>query len=52
MKQNLFCKWFGHKFIESANNNLYTVRTCIRCGAIMKLYHHKEDTNVIKRIRY
>lgn len=52
MKQNLFCKWFGHKFIETATNNLYTVRTCVRCGATMKFYKHNEPANAIKRIKY
>jgi len=51
MKENLFCKWFGHKFVKTIDNRLYYVKTCTRCGKLEKHYYKQEDANIVKRTK-
>ena len=54
MAEKLACKMFGHKCIKTADNKLYYVMTCTRCGFMQKYYHTKDNktTNAIKPIKY
>ena len=48
--ENLICKFKGHQFIKTADNKLYYVQTCVRCGIVKKIYYHPADANV-KKVR-
>ena len=47
-KKNIFCKWFGHKYVKTVDNRLYYIDTCINCGDSRKIFK-MQDTKPTAR---